>query len=340
MAHGSRTAVAAAIVGNTLVMIAKTAAFLVSGSAAMLSEALHSLADTANQVLLMIGIVRSDRRADDSFPFGYGAERYVWALMSAVGIFFLGCGVTVYHGVSAFMNPHPLDDLGWAMVVLALSFVLEAAVLALALRTVHAAAAGRPLLAYIRTEADPSTVAVVLEDSAACLGVVLALGGLILSRITGSPRWDAVASIVIGLLLGAIAVWLVARNRHLLVGPAIPLAVRQRIRSILATHPAVARVVDLRTRVLDADTYRVAAEIEFNGEVLADRLEDELLAEFAEISGAGTGAGSDYDYAAFRAFAARYADQIIELLGDEVDRIEDDIRRQVPRARFLDIETD
>ena len=115
MAHGSRRAVAAAIIGNFFVMLAKAGVFFITGSAAMMSEAMHSLADTLNQVLLMVGIRRSSRVADIRFPFGYGAERAVWALMSAVGIFFLGCGVTVYHGVQSLLHPHELEGLGWAV---------------------------------------------------------------------------------------------------------------------------------------------------------------------------------------------------------------------------------
>ncbi|MEN8165409.1 MAG: cation diffusion facilitator family transporter, partial [Acidobacteriota bacterium] len=214
MAHGSFRAVMAAIVGNSTVTVAKMVAFFITGSAAMLSEALHSMADTLNQILLMIGIRRSSRAADPRFPFGYGAERAVWALMSAVGIFFLGCGVTVYHGIQSLLHPHELEGLGWAVGVLVVSFVIEFAVLVLAVRTVRHDAKGKPFFAYLRHEADPTAVAVVLEDSAACLGVVIALVGIFASHWTGNSLWDAVASILIGLLLGMIATWLVARTRH------------------------------------------------------------------------------------------------------------------------------
>lgn len=330
MAHGSRRAVAAAIAGNSLVTVAKSIAFVVSGSAAMLSEALHSLADTLNQILLMVGIVRSSREADGDFPYGYGAERQVWALMSAVGIFFLGCGVTVYHGVHTALHPEPLSSLGLAKAVLAVAFVVEASVLAIAIRAVRDASGDRPFFRYLAHEADPSAVAVVLEDSAACLGVLLAFGGIVLSRVTGDPRWDALASILIGLLLGAIAIWLIARNRHLLVGPAVPPDVRERIRAVLAAHPAVEKVAMLRTRVLDADTYRVAAEVEFAGEAIAASLEDRLRDAWPGIS----------DYESFRRFAAEYADDVVERLGDEVDALEAAIRDEVPRARWLDVEAD
>jgi len=330
MAHGSKRAVASAIVGNGLVMIAKFVAFLFTGSAAMLSESLHSLADTLNQILLMVGIVRSSRAADKRFPFGYGPERYVWALMSAVGIFFLGCGVTIYHGVSAFLHPHPLSSLGWAIATLLAAFVIEGYVLYVAVKAVRADAAGRPFFNYMRHEADPSAVAVVLEDSAACFGILLALAGVGLARLTGEPRWDAAASILVGLLLGAVAMWLIARTRHLLVGPAVPAQVRERIARVLDANPVVDKIVRLRTRVIDTQTYRVAAEVEFAGDALAEKLEHKLRDAYPNID----------SYEDFRAFASVYADDIVELLGDEVDSLEESIRHVAPRARYLDIEAD
>jgi zinc transporter 9 len=330
MAHGSKLAVGAAILGNGTLTVGKFAAFLTTGSAAMLSESMHSLADTLNQVLLMVGITRSTRRADPRFPFGYGAERAVWALMSAVGIFFLGCGVTVYHGIHNLLHPRELEGLGLALVVLFVSLVVEGAVLFIALRTVAKSAGDRPFFAYLRHEADPTTAAVVMEDTAACVGVLLALAGIWLSRWTGDPRWDAWASILIGLLLGAIAFWLVARSRYLLVGPAVPRRDLDRIRSILASNPMVEKIVTLRTRVMDTETYRVAADVEFAGAALAAEFEEDLQTSFGEIT----------DYEGFRAFAARFADNVIERLGDEIDDIERAIRAEVPKARYLDIETE
>ncbi len=330
MAQGSKLAVGAAIAGNSVVMVGKFVAFGLTGSAAMLSEALHSVADVLNQVLLMVGIVRSHHPPDRRFPFGYGAERYVWALMSAVGIFFLGCGVTVYHGVTKLMHPHAIEQVGWAAAALGLALVVEGYVLFVAIRAVQRDAAGRPFFRYLRRQADPSAVAVILEDSAACLGVLLAGAGIALSHVTGYHGWDAIASIAIGGLLGAVAVWLIVRNRALLVGPAVPPEVRERIQAAIEQHPAVEKLIRLRTRQLDLETHRVAADIEFDGAVLADKLEDELKAAYAEID----------SYEDFKAFADRFADDVVELLGDEVDAIEAAILEADPKARYLDIETE
>jgi solute carrier family 30 (zinc transporter), member 9 len=330
MASGSKLAVGAAIAGNSAVMVAKFAVFGVTGSAAMLSEALHSLADTLNQVLLMVGIVRSSRDADRQFPFGYGAERAVWALMSAVGIFFLGAGVTVYHGINSLLHPHEIGGLGWAVGVLAVSFVVEGYVLTVAVKAVREEAAGKPFLPFLRTEADPTGVAVVLEDAAACVGILLAMGGIVGAHLTHNVLWDSLASILIGLLLAAVAIFLIARNRSLLVGPAIPADARAQVRQLLARHPAVEKIVHLRTRVLDPHTYRVAADLEFEGEYLAKKLEPRLREAWAAIE----------TYEDFEAFAAQYADDVVEQLGDEVDAIEGEIRQLLPQARYLDIETE
>jgi len=226
----SKTAVAAAIGGNACVMVAKFVAFLFTGSGAMLSEAIHTLADLINQILLMVGIVRSTRDPDHIYEYGYQSERYVWALISAVGIFFLGCGVTVYHGIQSLLHPHELKDLGWALGVLTFSFVLEAIVLWIAVRAAKQQAEGKPLMHYLRHEADPAVVAVVLEDAAACLGVLVAFAAIVLSRVTGEPYWDAIGSLIIGVLLGVIAIWLIARNTSLLVGASIPTSIRAQVK--------------------------------------------------------------------------------------------------------------
>ena len=128
MADSTKTSVVAAIAGNSVILVAKSVGFFVTGSAAMLSEAIHTFADVLNQILLFVGIKRSEREADEHYPAGYGRERYVWALISAVGIFFLGCGVTLYHGVTGLMHPHAMESPEWAIGVLSISFILESIV--------------------------------------------------------------------------------------------------------------------------------------------------------------------------------------------------------------------
>ena len=327
---GSKTAVTAAIVGNTAVMLAKFIAFLFTGSGAMLSETIHTLADLLNQILLMVGIVRSNRQADDSFEYGYQAVRYVWALISAVGIFFLGCGVTIYHGIQTLIHPHAVSDLGWALGVLLFSLVLESAVLLIALRTAKHQAGQRPLFKFLRDEADPAVVAVVLEDAAACVGVLVAMVAIGLTRLTGETYWDAMGSITIGLLLGAVAIWLIRRNAQLLVGSSIPSAIREQVLRIIEQDPAVEEVVDLKTRILDTETYRIKADIRFEGDVLASKLRPQLRSAYDNIQ----------TYEDFEKFAFEFGDDVVELLAKEIDAIEKRIRRQVPQAKHMDLEAE
>ncbi|MDE0892297.1 MAG: cation diffusion facilitator family transporter, partial [Planctomycetota bacterium] len=276
MADSSKTSVVAAIAGNSVILVAKSAGFFVTGSGAMLSEAIHTLADLLNQILLLVGIKRSEREADERFPVGYGRERYVWALISAVGIFFLGCGVTIYHGVTGLLHPHETESPGWAVAVLSVSFVLEGIVFLIALKGLKKEAAGKPFFPFLRNEADPSAAAVLLEDFAACFGVLLALTAIGLSSWTGALYWDSIGSIAIGLLLGVVAILLIVRNHNLLVGPAVPADVRQAIHRILREHPTVERVVKLRASVIDLDRYDITATIDFDGAKIAERIEGQL----------------------------------------------------------------
>lgn len=325
----SKTAVVAAIAGNSLVMVAKFAGFFITGSGAMLSEAIHTLADLMNQILLLIGIVRSDREADADYHYGYGRERYVWALMSAVGIFFLGCGVTIYHGVDALMHPHEVVGLGWAIAVLLFALVIEGAVLWVAFKGLYDARGDRDFLTYLRVEADPSAVAVLLEDAAACVGVLIALATIGLTKLTGQLWWDAIGSILIGLLLGAVAIWLIARNKELLVGRSMPADARGKVRAVLRKHGTVGEIIEMKSRVIDTETYDVLLAVDFRGERFAQRLEGEIEAAWPLA-----------DVDALKAFAGDFAEKVITHLGDEIDAIEAEIREAVPQVKHIDIEPD
>jgi zinc transporter 9 len=328
MADSSKTSVVAALAGNSVILVAKSIGFFVTGSGAMLSEAIHTLADLLNQVLLFVGISRSEREPDDHFPAGYGRERYVWALISAVGIFFLGCGVTIYHGVTGLMHPHKLESPAWAIGVLAVSFVLEGAVFMIALKALKKAAAGRPFFVFLRNEADPSAAAVLLEDFAACLGVLLALMAIGLAEWTGALYWDAVGSIAIGVLLGLVATALIVRNHQLLVGPAVPPDVRRTIQRILREHPTVERVIKMRASVIDLDKYDVAVTIDFDGPKIAERIEAQLAEALKN---------SETDP---KELAVSVTEEVLGAVGQEIDRIEAAIRAEVPQAIHLDIEAD
>lgn len=171
----------------------KLGAFLLSGSGAMLSEAIHSFADTGNQVLLLIGLRRGARRSDREHHYGYGAERFVFGILSASGIFFVGCGVTVYHGIQGLIVPHTPSITKTTFVVLALSGLVEGSALAYAARAAlrEARRLDVPLRRYLRDKAEPTTLAVLLEDSVAVFGLVLASASIAATYLTGSPVYDS-----------------------------------------------------------------------------------------------------------------------------------------------------
>ena len=333
MAGGSKTSVIAALVGNTVVMIAKFTAFFFTGSGSMFAEGIHTLADVGNQALLLVGIVRSGKGPTEKYNYGQGQERFVWALISAVGIFFLGCGVTLAHGIDTLISPHegPPHDLTWAIGVLIGSFVIEFYVLVVAYRDLRKRAGDRPFIPFLRKEADPAAVAVLLEDAAACFGVLLAMGAIVLTQVTGHAFWDSIGSILIGLLLGAVAVWLTFRNRELLVGRAAPQEAREAILAALEAAPSVEKVVRFKSKVIDTETYDVLVELEFHGEKLAEAFEPKLREAYA---------GGFQDFEQFYAFAKKFADDVVHELGERVDRIEQRVQDAVPEVKHIDVEPD
>ena len=168
---GTKNSVIAALLGNTFVTVIKFIAFAVSGSGAMLSEAIHSAADTGNQGLLYLGLRRAARSPDEDFHYGYGGERFIFGMLSASGIFFVGCGVTIYHGIHSLLSPKA-PELGWlTFLILGISFLVEGSVLLLAVRSVNRERGSTPFLAFVRNGADPATVAILLEDGSVPEGV-------------------------------------------------------------------------------------------------------------------------------------------------------------------------
>lgn len=328
MAGQGGGAVLFALLGNGFLTIIKFVAFLMSGSGALLSEAIHSLADTANQGLLFLGIRRSERPADARYHYGYGAERFLFALLSAVGIFILGCGVTVYHGIESLLDP-PHLELTWVpFAVLGISLVIESLVLMSAIREVWREKGDQTFFRFLRTSTDPTLLAVLFEDAVAVLGVIVAGAGIGLAHVTGNGQWDAVSSIVIGLLLGAVAVWLGWRNRQLILGPAIPRDTQKDIVSFIEEQPAVQHVRLVRTRIVGAKRFRIDAEIDYDGRYLGGK--------YAEwVTENRDRADDDPD-----TFAADFGEQLLDELGREVDRIEADLRERFPRLRHVALESD
>ncbi|WP_242909853.1 cation diffusion facilitator family transporter [Actinomadura terrae] len=265
-----------ALAANLGIAIAKIVAALVTGSASMAAEAAHSIADTFNEVLLVVGLRRSDRPADRRHPLGYGKERYIWTLLVAVAIFGMGALFAFYQGFQTLARHHGNEaDPLVGYCVLAVSFVLEAISWRQALRQVRAAARTErlPLTAYIRRTDEPTAISVLLEDSAALIGLLLAFAGLGLHQLTGSAVWDGIGSVLIGVLLSAVALVLGRINLNLLIGSQADPRVVADVRARLAAAPEVEWVVDLVTMTVGADRVLVCARLDFRDALTAGDVE-------------------------------------------------------------------
>jgi cation diffusion facilitator family transporter len=271
----SRKTVLIALAANLLIGIAKLAAGIISGSAAMLAEAAHSVADTANQLFLLASLSFSERQPDEAHPFGYGKERFLWSFMAAIFIFVSGALFSIYEGVSRLLHGSEEASYTAAYIVLVLGMGLEGFSLVRAARQTRADAARqeRAVRRYVRTSRDPTIKTVLFEDSAAVTGLLLALVGLILSQVTGSHVFDALASILIGVLLAVIAYFLWRDTRGLLIGEAALPEEREKLRAVLDGCGGVDEVVELLTMALGPTSLLVAARLDLARNLDSDEIE-------------------------------------------------------------------
>ncbi|MFL6570711.1 MAG: cation diffusion facilitator family transporter [Burkholderiales bacterium] len=259
-----------ALAANALVGAAKTAAALVTGSASMLAEAAHSWADTGNELFLFVAERKSKRPADALHPLGYGREAYVWSMFAAVGLFVAGAVVAVWHGVQELWSPSPVrsDDYGWAYLVLAVSFMLEGISFMQALRSARGPAGRLNLhpLRFIARTSNPTLRAVFLEDAAALAGILIAALGIALHQWTGNARYDALGSILVGLLLAAVAFFLIQRNHDFLIGEAVRGPLCERQMQALTALPGVARVAFMHMEFVGPLRIFLVAGLELQGD--------------------------------------------------------------------------
>jgi cation diffusion facilitator family transporter len=254
-------AVVAAFAANLGIAVIKFAAFLITGSASMLAESVHSVADTGNQVLLFVGRGRSSRPPSDDHPFGFGRERYFYGFVVSVMLFTVGAAFSVYDGIHKILSPEEVRSPLVAFVVLALSAVLEGFSLRTAIGEANKVRGGRNWGTFIRRTKSPELPVVLLEDLAALIGLAFAFAGIGLSVLTGNGRWDGVGSLAIGLLLGTAAAILAVEMKSLLIGEAASLDVQRRVVGALEDGPELARVIHMRTVHMGPDSILVAAKV-------------------------------------------------------------------------------
>ncbi|CAA6671134.1 unnamed protein product [Spirodela intermedia] len=322
----SQRAVTTALWCNFLVFSLKFGVWLVTSSHVMLAEMIHSIADFANQALLAYGLSSSRRAPDAMHPYGYSKERFVWSLISAVGIFCLGSGATIVHGVQNLWSAEPPENMQYAALVIGGSFLIEGASLVVAINAVKkgAAAEGMKMWDYVWRGHDPTSVAVMTEDGAAVTGLAIAAGSLVAVNTTGNPMYDPIGSIIVGNLLGMVAIFLIQRNRHALIGRAIDDHDMQRVLEFLRSDPVVDSLYDCKSEVIGPD---------FNGMVVVQNYlkrtgREKWAAKFREAAGDG-------DDAALLKTMASYGEELVEALGSEVDRLETEIQKIVPGIRHV-----
>lgn len=287
---GSKTVIYAALAGNTLIAITKFVAAFFTGSSAMLSEGVHSLVDTGNGALLLFGMSRAARPADHTHPFGHGRELYFWSFIVALLVFALGSGISFYEGVIHMLDPEPIRNVTVTYVVLGLSIVFEGFSWAVALKEFNNTKGNLGYFRAVRESKDPSVFTVLFEDTAALLGLVIALIGIVAAQVFDMPELDGLASIGIAVILGLTAMFLARESKGLLMGEAADPALQNKILAIAQADPAVRGANGVITVHLGPDQVVAALSIEFEDaasapeiEACVIRLETEIRTALPEI---------------------------------------------------------
>jgi cation diffusion facilitator family transporter len=288
--EGSKKAIVAAFFANLGIAVAKFVGFLITRSAGLLAEAGHSLADTGNQGLLLFGSKRASRSADRVHPFGYGPERYFWAFVVALVLFSMGGLFAIYEGIHKLSDPHTIDNAAVAFGILAFAIVLEGFSLYTAVTEAnHTRPPKSSWVRYLRASKSPELPVVLLEDVAAETGLVIAFFGLTMAEITGNPRWDAVGSIAIGVLLVVVAGFLAVEMKGLLIGEAPADDVQQRLETAINGAPRVNGIIHFRAMHLGPEELLVAVKVDFDHDLgvaqLAQGIDDVEVAMRASSPG-------------------------------------------------------
>ena len=274
--HSSKKVIYAALIGNSLIAVTKFAASFYTGSSAMLSEAIHSVVDTGNQGLLLYGIKRGKRPADEKHPFGYGMEVYFWAFVVAIMVFAVGAGVSIYEGVQKLLHPHELRNVFINYIVLGMAMVFEAGAWWIAFREFGKAKGSLGLLEAIQRSKDPTIFTVLFEDTAAMLGLIVALIGIYIADQYHLPWADGMASVVIGLILAGTAMMLAYETKGLLIGEAARPALIRDVCGIVRNDPGVNAVNEMRTMHMGPADVLVAISIDFRDELELEDVEKSI----------------------------------------------------------------
>ncbi|MCP4908262.1 MAG: cation transporter [bacterium] len=281
--HSNKMVIYAALAGNSAIAVSKFAGATFTGSSAMFSEAIHSLVDTGNQILLLHGLRRAKRPADEHHPFGYGREIYFWAFVVALLIFAVGSGVSIYEGIHKIQHPEPIRHVLFNYIILAGAMIVEAGAWWFAFRAFNSTRGKRSFLDAVRASKDPSIFTILLEDSAAMLGLLIAFAGIFFSNALDLPVLDGVASILIGLILAGAAILLAQETKALLIGESADPEVLEEIRQVLGAQSAIERVNEILSMHQGPDDILVNVSVEFRDGLALGEVERHTAAIEREI---------------------------------------------------------
>ncbi len=285
MASGSKKVIYAALIGNALISVTKFFAATVTGSSAMFSEGIHSLVDTGNQGLLLFGMHRAKRPADEKHPFGYASEIYFWAFVVAILIFAVGAGVSIYEGIQKVIDPHEISDPMINYIVLSLAMVFEGAAWWVAFKEFATRKGKRGIFQAVQESKDPTVFTVLFEDTAAMLGLMVAFAGIYLSQALNMPWLDGAASIMIGIILAGTAILLAYETMGLLIGEAADPQVTATIEQLVADIPSVTHLNEIRTLHRGPDDVLLALSLDFEDDMKVGDVEDAIYSLELKIKG-------------------------------------------------------
>ena len=275
MASGSKKVIYAALIGNSLISVTKFIASFITGSSAMMSEGIHSLVDTGNQILLLLGLKRAQKPADKNFPFGHGKEVYFWSFVVAIMIFAVGAGISIYEGIHSLSDPHEIENPMINYVVLILAMIFEGFAWYFAWKEFNVNRGDRTYFEAVRKQKDPVTFVVLFEDSAAMLGLVVAFVGIWISQLTGLLIFDGIASILIGVILGGTAVWLAYETQGLLIGESADPEIVTGIEKLSHEMDFIKSVSEVLTLHMGPQYILVTIRADFNQEMSSTDVERE-----------------------------------------------------------------
>jgi cation diffusion facilitator family transporter len=283
MTSGSKKVVIAALIGNALVAIVKFIASLFTGSSAMISEGIHSVVDTSDQLLLLLGMKRAKKPPDAEFPYGYGKEVYFWSFVVALMVFLVGAGLSMLEGVQSLLHPKAISDPSVNYIVLALAAIFESTTWYISLKEFRSVKGNQPYFKAIRQGKDPTKFVVLFEDSAALLGLVTAFLGIFLSEQTGIFIFDGIASVVIGLILGVTAFWLAYETKGLLIGESADPRTVEGINEIIRSYGAILTENQILTMHVGPNMILVNLSVDFKNDLNAGAIERAIAQLTREI---------------------------------------------------------